>query len=529
MKRKINKKIVSGLALCLSLFTLASCGGSGEKPTATTKIEDKLEVYEGVKNANNYINENKGSITSEYRNTYHLMAPIGWINDPNGFSEYNNKYHLFYQYNPYSAEWGPMHWGHQTTKDFIKWDLEDVALAPDMPYEPTGCFSGTAIEENGKLYLVYTAASDFQNQALAFSNDGVIFNKLDELLIDGDDLPEGFSNNDFRDPKIFKRNNKFYILCGNKAPGSKQIIMFSSSNIEGPYQYVGVVYNRNDLSGIFECPDLIQIDNKDILIASPQGIKDDAFYNYQNSDSCVYLVGSLSTNTNKFFKDQGTELEEFDKGFSFYAPQTLKTSDGRNIMVAWMRSWSEPNTTRGLGWCGAMTLPRELTLVNGHIYQAPVREINNYLKNKKTESDIELESDKNHELVEFKGNKSKISLEIDVNSISGSGKAGIELYKGTNATTKLYYDKEKECVVIDRTKCGSLYDGMRYAKVSPVNGKIKLDIFLDVNSVEVFINDGYYTMTANIYAPSDALGVSLFTKTSKAKFTNLEKYEISIN
>ena len=515
MKRRIKR--TSFLAIGL-LFALASCG---------SEKKQKLNVSELVTEANEYIEKYKHEIKSDYRNTYHLMAPIGWINDPNGFSEYNGKYNLFYQYNPYSGVWGPMHWGHQTTKDFIKWDLEDVALAPDMPYEDVGCFSGTAISVDDKLYLAYTAASSNQNQAMAYSYDGITFNKLDKLLIDGSLLPEGYSNADFRDPKIFKRDNKFYILCGNKAPGSKHIIMFSADKVDGPYKYAGDIYSRNDVAGIFECPDLLEMGESDILIASPQGIKDDYFYNYQNSDSCVYLVGNLSTKTNKFYKNADVELEEFDKGFSFYAPQTLKTSDGRSILIAWMRSWSEPNTTQSLGWCGSMTLPRELTLKDNHIYQAPVREINNYLQNKKIVSDKELNNE-NMIIEEFSGNTSKISFELDITDIAENGRAGIELYKNESFSTKLYYDEALEALVIDRNNCGSSYDGARYAKIEPVNGKIKLDIYLDVNSIEVFINDGYYTMTSNIYAPKDAINVGLFCKNTKAKFLNLEKQDIIV-
>ena len=514
MKRRTKK---TKLLLLTFLLALASCNNPKNL---------KLNVFDEIINANNFIEENKDTISKDFRNTYHLSAPIGWINDPNGFSEYNGKYNLFYQYNPYQGVWGPMHWGHQTTKDFIKWDLENVALAPDKKYETVGCFSGTAIEEDGKLYLAYTAASDYQNQALAYSYDGITFNKLDELLIDGSYLPNGYSNSDFRDPKIFKRDNKFYIICGNKAPGSKHLIMFKADNIEGPYSYAGDIYSRNDVAGIFECPDLIEMDGKDILIASPQGIKDDYFYNYQNADSCVYLVGNLSTKTNKFYKDNNVELEEFDKGFSFYAPQTLKTSDGRCILIAWMRSWAEPNTTQGLGWCGSMTLPRELTLKDNHIYQAPVREINNYLNDKKTLDDQILNNEKMN-LPSFSGTTSKISFEIDINEMSDNGRAGIEVYKNKDSSTLIYYDKEKESVVVDRMNCGSVYDGMRYAKINPIDGKIKLDIYLDVNSVEVFINDGYYTMTSNIYAPKDAIDISLFTNT-KAKFLNLEKYNILV-
>lgn len=82
-------------------------------------------------------------------------------------------------------------------------------------------------------------------------------------------------------------------------------------------------------------------------------------------------------------------------------------------------------------------------------------------------------------------------------------------------------NREMEAATEYKMNSGSLYDGMRYAKINPINGKIKLEIFLDVNSLEVFINDGYYTMTANIYAPKDADNVSLFVENSKAKFRKI--------
>ena len=68
-----------------------------------------FEVSDLIINANEYITENMQYVNNDFKNTYHLTSPIGWINDPNGFSEFNGKYHLFYQYNPYEAVWGPMH------------------------------------------------------------------------------------------------------------------------------------------------------------------------------------------------------------------------------------------------------------------------------------------------------------------------------------------------------------------------------------------------------------------------------------
>ena len=53
---------------------------------------------------------------------FHVTGGIGWINDPNGFAPYKGEYHLFFQYYPYDTKWGPMHWGHVKTKDFIRWE-----------------------------------------------------------------------------------------------------------------------------------------------------------------------------------------------------------------------------------------------------------------------------------------------------------------------------------------------------------------------------------------------------------------------
>ena len=96
-------------------------------------------------------------IPAAERPAFHATPTIGWMNDPNGFSIYQGKCHLFYQYHPYSNEWGPMHWGHLTTEDFIHWERLPAALAPDQPCDAAGCFSGGAVElPDGRHLLMYT-------------------------------------------------------------------------------------------------------------------------------------------------------------------------------------------------------------------------------------------------------------------------------------------------------------------------------------------------------------------------------------
>jgi len=97
-----------------------------------------------IDRGNQYIKENADKVNQEYRLTYHLMPPTGWMNDPNGFSYYKDEYHLFYQHYPYEAKWNDIYWGHAVTEDFVAWRDVDIALAPDKDYDAKGCFSGTA-------------------------------------------------------------------------------------------------------------------------------------------------------------------------------------------------------------------------------------------------------------------------------------------------------------------------------------------------------------------------------------------------
>ena len=113
---------------------------------------------------------------------YHFEPRTGWMNDPNGLIFYNGKYHAFFQHNPYKPVWGPMHWGHAVSDDLIHWEELEIALRPDMEYENTGgCFSGSAVEKDGVLYLFYTSVSEKlgQTQSVAISRDGVHFEKYE--------------------------------------------------------------------------------------------------------------------------------------------------------------------------------------------------------------------------------------------------------------------------------------------------------------------------------------------------------------
>ena len=157
-------------------------------------------------------------MSKSYRPKYHASVPSGWANDPNGTIFYNGKAHLFFQHYPHKPEWGTMHWGHFTTTDFVHWTTLPVALVPDQDYEVLcGCCSGSAIEKDGKLYLIYTAAQpELQRQCLAVSEDGGVtfVKRQDNPILTAGMLSEEVSELDFRDPHLFMKDGLYYFVAG---------------------------------------------------------------------------------------------------------------------------------------------------------------------------------------------------------------------------------------------------------------------------------------------------------------------------
>lgn len=486
------------------------------------------ETPGGALKADKYIAANSASVLSTYRHTYHLMPPVGWMNDPNGFNFAFEKYHFFYQFHPYSSAWGPMHWGHYTSSDFIKWELQPTAIAPDSDYDKDGCFSGTSIVKDGKLYLMYTSVyAGKQTQALARSVDGVRFVKSGEV-INSEQLPADFSRADFRDPKVFCHDGVYYAIMGSKASdGDGQLILYRSEDLYR-WQYVGVVRkDSKTLRGIYECPDLTEIDGVDVLLSSPQGYATQD-WRYENVHSAIYVTGKLDTATGRF---EIVYEDEIDQGFDFYAPQTLKAADGRTIMTAWMQMWNRSMPTAQDGWAGAAILPRELSLKDGKLYQSPVREIENYRKNAVAVGETPIGEETTVKGV-F-GTKVELDFTLDLGTAQ---EVGINLFQGERNKTQIYYSREKDRVIFDRSAMGTFIThdskekdaSVRSVQVSVKENRLTMRIFLDVSSCEVFLNGGERVMTGNVYSGIGDTGISFFARGGNAKIVRLNKYDVVV-
>mgnify|MGYP003211071091 FL=1 len=107
-----------------------------------------------------FIAANESKVNKRWYPRFHIAPRVGWCNDPNGFAYFGGQYHFFYQHYPYEPKWGPMHWAHVTSRDLVHWERQPIALFPDQPYDADGCFTGSGIEKDGKLYLMYTGHVD---------------------------------------------------------------------------------------------------------------------------------------------------------------------------------------------------------------------------------------------------------------------------------------------------------------------------------------------------------------------------------
>lgn len=437
-----------------------------------------------------------------YRPHIHFTPICGWINDPNGFINFDGKYHLFCQYNPYDTVWGPAHWGHAVSEDLITWSHMPIALAPDKSYDKDGCFSGSAIEREGKLYLIYTGNAFLnrdkglanQTQCIAFSNDGINFDKYsDNPVIKNERFIEDMSIYDFRDPRVVKWMDKYLCIVGSKTKDNiGQFILFESEDLIN-WSFKSVMIKGDKCFGtMWECPDMFHLDGKDVIIMSPVEMPSQG-ERYRNVNNSLWIIGSFDSKHGKFTMENYGEI---DHGFDFYAPQATASPDGKIVMISWMEMWGHtmPTHEMGLKWTGAMGLPRELSIRNNELIQQPVSSIDNYCK---LINEIKgLNTDNFNKIFRLKTGmriKCKIETFDDV-------EIKVQIYSKESEHILLTY-KNKE-ITLQREGSPYIKEDYRKTDVLMLNNIFNMDLILDRSAFEVFFEEGRRTMSARLY-PED--------------------------
>ncbi|WP_332697709.1 glycoside hydrolase family 32 protein [Halalkalibacter lacteus] len=488
-----------------------------------------LRHEQAVETANKSINQAKEEVSlNHWRLTYHVSSPAYWVNDPNGFSFYNGEYHLFYQHHPFSAEWGPMHWGHAKSKDLTSWEHLPVALAPSEEYDKDGCFSGSAIEKDGKLYLMYTGHkwtgdnhdTDLEQvQCLAVSEDGVNFEKLSNNPVITNAPVGDIHPNHIRDPKVWKHGEYYYCVIGNKTKDEVgQVLIYRSLDLL-EWEFLNIAAKGEGNFGfMWECPDIFHLDGHDVLMMSPQGMEPEN-YLYHNLHQSGYVLGQLDYESGKLGHGSFYLL---DYGFDFYAPQSTIDDQGRRVMVAWMAMWESEMPEQEYNWAGAMTLPRQLIIEDGQIISKPLPEVEK-LRNDLTQyEDVLLEG--KQELEGVLGDCLELDVTIDAKDASQFG-LKLRVSEEQDEETVVSYDRAEGFLTLDRNKSGKGLDGIRKAPVELKDNQLQLRIFMDKSSIEIFVNGGEKVMTSRIYPRESSTGIEFFAE-GAVSITSLRKWSL---
>ena len=496
------------------------------------------------KQADEYILNNKGKINPTYKPKYHFSAEIGWLNDPNGCCWFNGQYHMFYQFYPYDSKDGPKHWGHAVSHDLIKWENLSVALAPDSEFDKDGCWSGTAIVREDKLYLIYTGVhGGKQEQCIAVSEDGVTFEKYAGNPVIGEkNLAPEVNVRDFRDPKIMRRGKDFYCIIG----ANSKAVVYKSENMYD-WEYTGDLLDKK-LGVMWECPDYFEENGEAVFIASVCG------ENQENTDKDKFVFFANPT----YFILESNSLEnlplkykyfgELESGFDFYAPQTFLTSESKNIMIAWMYTFGERIITDSdnlnHGWASCMNLPREINVKDGKLYQRPVKSIEKYRQDEIICKGVKFDSNTKSLYTKNGISCRYIDGILSFEEIGGSCCEVIitadmsEAKKFTVILPAGILEFNIECGVItfDRTNCG--YDmrsdnqkenGSREIRKMnfDLENILHLRIFIDISTAEIFINEGEKVISSRFYIENKDYTIE-FKSNGMTDIKEIRKYNIVI-
>jgi beta-fructofuranosidase len=300
----------------------------------------------------------------------HLLPAKNWMNDPNGPIYWKGHYHMFFQYNPNAAVWGDVHWAHAISADMIHWRHLPIALAPTPGWEDAdGCFTGSAIDDNGVATIVYTGVKTSEPDratlrdgvhnfrevlCLATSNDAQLRNwtKWKDPVLQP---PEDPRLTGFRDPFLWRDAATWYvgIGAGLRQQGG-QVLLYRSRDLR-QWEYLHPLaagkwtgqesVNPVDSGEMWECPDFFPLGTKHVLL-------------YSTAGKVTWETGVLDRKELVFHPQKCGIL---DHG-AYYAQKTQLDPHGNRILWGWIPETRPEPEFREAGWAGCMALPRVLSI-----------------------------------------------------------------------------------------------------------------------------------------------------------------------
>lgn len=474
------------------------------------------------------------SLDEPYRPQYHFTPGEKWMNDPNGLVYYADEYHLFYQYNPDDTVWGSIHWGHAVSRDLVNWQHLPIALYPD---EHGMIFSGSAVIDwqntsgFGKeaMVAIFTHHSDSarQSQSLAYSTDqGRTWTKYEGNPVL--EPPKNIKN--FRDPKVFwygDAEDGHWVMA---VSGGSVILFFTSPDLKTWEPTGGFGFGYGSTKGIWETPDLFELP----IDSGPEtrwvltvGVGDGG---PAGGSGTQYFIGDFDGKTFTSENPKDTILWA-DFGADFYAAQSWSDEpDGRRIWLGWMNNWRYATVIPTSTWRSALTIPRELSLKTTpdgiRLIQKPIselqalRSVHQSWKNQQIASATPFAlSDSTFEFL----------AEFQILPNMPADRLGLRILSTDGDFTTIGYAIKARTLFIERSQCSEThfspdFSGVHVAPLEPENGVIRLQIFVDRASVEVFANDGRVVLTDQIFPCAENSGLEIFSDGGEARLAVLDIY-----
>ncbi|WP_020006109.1 glycoside hydrolase family 32 protein [Salinicoccus albus] len=460
---------------------------------------------------------------SPWRQNYHVQPVTGLLSHPSGFVYHDGLYHLFYQWSPLDSHHGIEYWYHVTSEDLAVFTNRGVKIRPDSIYDSHGASSGSAFVIDEQVHIFYTgrrilgkgAAVPYQMHAVM--DDRLKVRKDVFPLIDS--VPEGFTES-FKDPAIWEEADVFYMILGAQTITDYGRAAVYSTEASSAFEYRGMI--RTDLEAfgfLWESPDFFTIDGVDVLAFCPHGI-DRYQYSYWNAYQSGYIMGRLYRGT--LVMDHG-EFHEFDHGFDFYAPRTTVGKNGEQVLIGMMGIAGTAYPTDTYHWANCMTLPRVVTLGNGRLRQNPISALEKLRHNEI--SAVGYITHHPRKMKDFYGESYELLVDIKENNAT---EIYINLRTSRKEATSLIYNTEKRLLTLDIGFSGEQplnVDGTKRSVVLEEDLN-DLRVFVDVSSIEIFVNQGEAVMSSRIFPSDRATGVELSTEIGDC-FLSLTKYDLT--
>ncbi|MBR1548583.1 MAG: glycoside hydrolase family 32 protein [Prevotella sp.] len=487
--------------------TLAGCSSDDPKQDYNPLIDDPQPEQPATKPDDP---TTPTSRREQYRPQIHFTPAKNWMNDPNGMVYADGTYHLFYQYNPQGNDWGNMSWGHATSTDLIHWTEQAVALTRD---ELGDVFSGSAVIDRDNtagfganaMVAIYTSASGAQQQSVAYSTDG----GKNFTRYTGNPVIKNNDDN-LRDPKVFWHEaTQQWIMA--LAKGWKMGVEFYSSTDLKTWAHQSTFFM--ELAGRpsiqWECPDLIPFGNKWVLLVSvnPGGPV--------LGSGTMYFVGDFDGKT--FTADALDYPLWLDYGMDNYAGVTWSNTDNRKVMIGWMNNWQYAGAVPCSPWRSAMTLPRELSLIehNGKplLANTVVGEIDKIADGWQT-AGSSLDVEDAYQL--------RITLDLDRNTTITLSNDADEKYVLDVNTTARTVTAHRTSATGQTAFNGTFSVPSLQAPLNTDGSSVVLDLFVDQSSVELFTKDGSMSMTNLVFPKSVYNHLTIAGAASEAQVRRLK-------